>query len=542
MSQSAFLVILSSIAILASGDDACQFVGLRLGKTLSECEDRICTNLLLHSDTNGLVAENIALDYLSGHVTVVLCEWAESTRDQMLKSVTSISQGQELDLNSLISKFGDQINPALERLVYAELPADESALHAMRAVDLELLTIKSNEALFTHSVEILRVSQEMAQFWKLANHVLRLAFNTPRTSDNHNERYATWTHFVVDVASVLGSENIKVEHLSQLIHLLGRSRVRHREMAPYEFQFPPYPSLAAMNLHSLLTFAQSIDALGTDDRDMGDLTLFLEVVGDYITSPATDESAAQMMISSKIRAIICPNLESIFELAADEYEVLGNFTRYGLALLDLCKGQLRRGVSHIKLLSFLKDSAPCLSYTDSTILHLLDDLHKPDLAFSGGMDFASISDPFAFMNDLMHIFVETHTPLVRSADEFHNRQAFQAYHMAFGRLVGLFIGHPVGLRTRIPLNPEIGAAIREVDDPTRFGPQGLKLVLEPVFFIRLGIEEAVGPMWRMAVTDARWRLLFRPWSNSNNSPVFGFLHLKFVSRGCASCWLGWCAC
>ena len=510
MSQPAILVILSSIAILALGEDACQFMGLRFGKTMSECEDRICTKLLLHSDTNGLVAEDVASDYLSGHLTVVLCEWAESTRGQLLNSVASISQEQESDLNSVLRTFNEEINPALERLVYAESPADGSALNAMRAVDLQLLKIKSNEALFTRYVVVLQMSHEMGQFWKLANRVLRLAFNTPRTLDIHNERYATWIHFVVDVASVLGPENIKIEDLSHFMHLLGRSRVRHREMAPYEFQFPPYPSLASIRLYDLLNFVQSIDALGTDERDMGDLTVFLEGVGDYISSPATDESAAQMMISSKIRAVICPNLESIFELAADEYEVPGNFKRYGLALLDLCKGQLRRGVSHIKLLSFLKDSAPCLGYTDSTMLHLLDDLHKPDLAFSGGMDLASISDPFAFMNDLMHIFVETHTPLVRPADEFHNRQAFEAYHMAFGRLVGLFIGHPVGFRTRIPLNPEIGAAIREVDDPTRFGPQGLKLVLEPVFFIRLGIEETVGPMWRMAVTDARWRLLFRP--------------------------------
>ena len=429
-------------------------------------------------------------------------------------------------LERALSLFREKINPALARLVYSDRLPGPHALADMKAL-LDVLETVTSEQNIT-----LLASSELGEFWKLGNFAIQKGINIPQTIDMYKETTSGWIHFILDVVSITGHGLLQVEDLPLIADQLSRFPPRHRRFSEKDIVPPPPPFMHA-DAQGLTAMARSIDTV-LSVRDVPDdgFQNFMNMV-DRIQFYA-DGSSAESIMFFQLRNLVCPNLRRVFEGARVSANRLAAFRKRGLALIDFCKSYVS-GIRMIPLSILLEknlSSRPLYGGADAE--KLVVDLFNPETEWTGGLDPSLIPDRGGFMNRVLEVFVQTHQPvfkdmkgdMLKTAIDFDSREEFENRSIAFGRLLGLCFRYSATIGKFIKFPGPIVRAIRALDVSDFVKPQVVpgqrkrlpsdeyfdsvqRRIFEPIFFLRLGIQDVLGPAGVGLFSESEWREQFR---------------------------------
>lgn len=392
------------------------------------------------------------------------------------------------------------INPHLANMVDSDdEPADDAALIDLEDSSFPWSLASSNPDLWEEVKPRFLKSPQAHEFCKLANYLLRLA----ATSGIANHHIVGWLSFVTEIADFIGIEYFHPGHLSQVIRMLERYRGGHRELSPIDLEIRSQSPFVQAGPGFFVAIARSIDAFATDNVSIEDLLSFTEVL-DHIRPITFRTSAGEAIIYRQIQSKICPNLLQILENARIDYKEFKDFRPSGIKLVEICKAAPPSIDVNLVECSIVLggDISLPLQYADAH--RLLSDLHNPRIEWKGGLYLPRLANLSNFVNRVMVSFAESHKVPIRPAEEFETRQEFENYHLAFGRLLGLSIRHSLPMIPVEYLKPETAAAIRKSN------PERHAIDFEAVFHIRMGIEETLGPAWKIIFTQAEWKSFFSP--------------------------------
>jgi hypothetical protein len=445
------MMLSTSLVLRGMTRDPCWFIGLRLAKTVSFCSgENKCSDLFYDAEldeysdefgANGEVSCTDAYEYL-----------------------TSLRETDEYVLfapEHVLSDLSQTIHPGLERLLYSDEAPNEAIVSSMHWIDNALLQVSSS------IVDEISQTDEMRELLRLARLFADHLRQTPLRHDLYSASNAVYVHFLLDLFSLIDSSivgNMDLEPFIQLAHITNnahRHRVK-RERSARAIEIP------------VLQCAKAIEEIGNDSVSFSVLDL-LGAVGTVLPQ-SPDGSLADALLRLRMEAVICPRIVPVVEL-------LRRNLRVALSVLELC---LNSGP-----FSVLMDASMRLS-----VIPFPRTYSEADFSLVKSKAIVQGSD---------------NSVRFRTANDFPTRAEFESSMRNLGRAIGatfrdgqsLFLNNRFEPHLFVPLMKQLSEE-RMSDHlgvPIEFL---LERVYEPIFFIRIGICDVLGPAGILIFRHVEW--------------------------------------
>jgi hypothetical protein len=263
-----------------------------------------------------------------------------------------------------------------------------------------------------------------------------------------------------------------------------------------------------------------------DSVKSGQITRIVDFL--YIVMQAkTDDvhEASDAILMSKLRDAICPKLQDLVTLRIQGM-ITDLFVKAGLTMIDICKGHLASDflrLASLRLGLLFQEPGDPLLYADPADVDFLDNTQH----WIRGLDDDLVDDHQEFVEIAFQRFIEN-SGAVKLRDGYHefatpadfeSRILFENTMTGLGRALGLVIGYMARIRPTLRLRPGLDdALLKPVDEETiaaqldltraeRANPKlkslaVMRKVYDPIFYVRRGIRETIGPMGVYALGEA----------------------------------------
>ena len=504
--------------------DACYFVGLRMAKTVSNCQDGYCSNISFSTATG--LFQLSCMD--SPGLRPVTCQEAEETRQAVYASIPGVDQpllkrprrGVSRLPDILLNYFDDirlDIHSALRKLIFMDAPIQFHVAEIMAQSDQALLRMSGDDVFWQTYSTVVATAPEITELWRLWNLLLEKSLNSPNSYDIQTGLTAPFVHFLYDMGSVLGDIGLLPEQADLLVKVAGRYDPVHRQPYTREYRRALHAEMPAV------ARAIIIDELVARKRtELGPLfNIILNL------KHSSDRDASEWILRHKIIKGMCPKLTSIV-VSPIRADTVPFFTKACLSLIELCRDSLPsdrliaastqlglQGFSRIERLPF--DHPAHVDFFDAS------------LTWMRGLNSSLVPNPRDFASDALAVFVGTHRPVrdcgvvseFATPSNFASRDEFEKVMIAFGRAIGLAIAYKgliypavrlglfqfTAIRSKVSfelLKGVVSLTGAERSSPVIEEDAIMRKVYMPVFFIRRGIQDVLGPMGIDALNEAEW--------------------------------------
>lgn len=522
-------------------DDPCWFVGMYLAKTHSICVNNECSGIHW-LENRAIVAPLILIARISYPVSNVTCEEAAGLKESVVNSVPyEPSADPTKKIQGILEDVRTLIVPAGGALVYSNRRIGPMTLFGMRRVHDTILSLMKNQDNWPQIRRELLGSSIMEQLNHVSYLLSQLGINTPNSFDVHTGLTADFTHFVVDIGSFLGFGTFTD---SMLLLRMGWTTVAQMNVVNYRLPGPMELNIKTVEAHlgaqpqqlwMAKVLSQFVDTMNNNPQsvpyaDLLRMSAGFTVVLSRINIDTDNRiSAADAIVRYQLVKEVCPWIERVLEMI-DMKEV---WRKLGISLIELCSATV--GTFE------LARAARCLvSIQPTNPIPAGSSLMSSSVPWINGVD-PNIGDQKLFVIDTVKKFLRENDPVsfvdglgrFKPAKAFSNRDHFEATNIAFGRAIGLCIRHGIAVGDILTMDIIMAVAIRQLpeNEELYFFIRYLKLtdqldpalavqelVFEPVYYIRIGIRDVLGPAGLYMFPRDVWMRYFLsnlgPWASA----------------------------
>ena len=504
------LPILLSVTLAGAAKvDPCWFVGWRFAKTYSFCESSICYGIahVIRDDTIRPVA--IAG---SDEARKLNCDEAEAFTAEALSLIPVGEQTSDIDRG----KFLEELNESLEnglvldarRLFFgATAPLPRKAFQVMAWADFNLLRLLklTNEADWMELTNGLRSSAGYRKMLLTSAQINSWSLTAPNSLDVIPGHFGPLAHFIVDMIALIETPVTwpGKDGYVALTLLAGCGEHAHRK--PYRQEFlRKWMVFHEQGIAIQTSFAELIDYVS--ELDMSELRNLVHMVTTIDNRPSHEVMAAEAIIRHQLSTKGCRELlQRMPEIIA----VLRGQKKI-VTLLDFCRNSVTEDelIRASRLLS--------LSCNCKAMECLAEALPGFDVGPLAKMESIPQPDRRSNISSMMRHCLEVHQPLkkgiFKTHRDFDSYNAFQHSMQMLGRCIGFAVlqGEPIAkvLRMRRVLATTL---YNRLDEQVLAADRGVaelrqitSLVYEPVHFVRIGIQDIVGPLGVKVFSEIRW--------------------------------------
>ena len=534
-------------------DDPCWFVGLYIAKIPSHCLANVCSRINMMAELNFVCPVVFTADSIAAYRRIS-CQEASVIRERVIQSIP-VSENIDVPkkrprraiaampfrVKQVIDLLNETIIPAAKRLIFMDIPLDSYALEPMRAVHDMLVVLSKEGGEWVSYRSMIVGSQVFSDFSQLTRQALYTS-GSRAVSDSPNQ-LSELLHFLGDMAAFLGSRYHIMDPSSEnrVLHLAPLIRpVTYRPASAVELSSTSLAQLRGIEPDQL-GLARSIDhlCLLADNavsrlsiHSMAHLTSLALRLPENIFGLLEGSSASDALVGFQLQNDLCPKLDKLMMLPP----MKDVWRQVSLALMAFCSTGMylskRMGASlelakRVDLV--LRPPSIALSRIDEGVAML----------FAPGIDWSHelSGDPERYTDKIEYVFRrfnELYEPLVSSggaiifkpASAFGTRAEFESTSIALGRLIGLSVRYGVDMSITFNIEPYLIRVLHtprdtEIDELSRFLPSQqrsstdsltralLDKFFEPVFFIRMGFDDVIGPSGMSIMQPDDWYEYFR---------------------------------
>jgi hypothetical protein len=517
---SVLLIGFSYILVTGTSFDPCWFVAMRELRKPSSCntETKRCEGIFHRRDGGQGFSPYGDIE--------ISCDLAGQHAGSMFRNLPSGGMVESVDISYLLMT---KIVPALRKVVITGVcPSSmsdgvEQAIHDINLYLVDFIaTCDDISELNVMRLKLVSSESFLDYMSLLRFHLKKMSGSPLFDIRQQTDQIPTFAKLGFDILSV-----IQVDHDEDYLNLL----VSIRDGSPAA----RLPISVFHNVSDGYKIAALIETLSMRRSDMNLSIANLVYFFENLEFNRARHGAATEITIAHIRSSICPEIESVIS-----YMPRGpKWVSVASSLIALCSGvvsisSLARANQY--LLRYIENENP----TDRDWLLDVDDtevLQAAEALLRGGMDWvlpsfdSSIRDKSSFFVNILNVldpFVDAGEIVrLRIASEFESTEKFQNTMLAFGRLCGIYIlnGLKVGPLLRLPVeyyalihtyssvekdtiiellrSNDVIEGLEDVEEVV------FEFVTEPIFFIRLGMKELLGPAGVEMFTPLEWSDLFR---------------------------------
>ena len=492
-------------------DESCQMIGSFFAKTYSRCdrETRFCTDFVRTAGSGVFMPEELASS-LSIAFELVDCDEA------LAETAVLLNRGSVLDPDKTaesITELLHNVSRALYGALYREAfePNDKLVI-AMSHLVHETIDLAS------HDWDDFRAKSATISFdWFLfiMERIMTKAVHSGYSMDTHEPFWSNIYQIMFDLGAfypqIAGVTRLR-QGIIQLPCLLFLPE--HRAPYPQEahVQIGPPDSLGAS-----VETTEAIELLAS--AAVGRATDFslehMDLIGRMFYVPSDTLGASASILHYYLRTRLCPLVGEVLSFLRSLRDLPKHrFSRWALSLLHVCRFSAPvaiLGRMSIEIGQYLTDFPEnaiidLVNAKPNDLIRLLIDEPQPWLGELG-------SDPVGLVFDFREELMQYFSPFVEIEDEvsgarFMSRKEwtdsveYESIMIAYGRVIGLCIRYGVPLQM-LGLHPVVVDLLKSpqaVEKETIRNGLGLGLeeditieVLEPIYFVRSGIVDTMGP-------------------------------------------------
>ena len=480
--------------------DPCWFIGLRLAKTPSSCVRGFCKGIIFQD--NQVLPES-----LGAEVSPVTCGSASRIMqtylaEQDFKRVKSES----VDVSAVVELFAIVVNPDSRRMLLegGTEPLEPATVAAMGAIDQILLQLfkESNEGEWRHIRDNLSRTETFESFLRLGDLIFRWIQTMRSRSEDVASRRTTFAHFFFDMFSLFGRQdglmiNLMAAATSEAISHPVEHRRRHEmeSYQPIEFFGTGFRGIAVLMTETLVNRGQ------LSEKKIRALARSIVMIDSHA---APDQSAAVAILLYQLRSHLCPIIHEIVQASHLWATELVTET---IAFINLCRGHAwsQRLIDASVSVSPRGHSPYWLRSSDRRLI--IQNLKRNDVPWANGLGESEARCTAATAFYSLVGFVELHNPLVRKGQFnilrpkafFNSEQDFEDTMKGLGRAIGLCARYTQPMGVALRLHPYFFQAIYDAVDPRLLldlfelpEAEQRDWINEPIFFVRLGIQDVLG--------------------------------------------------
>ena len=514
------LLILSVFLTDATRTDDCRFVGLRMAKIVSSCENLICANLAFHEVKGKYVYYSPIAAGLRG----VSCEEASQVRSEISRSeepALKVRRKAVTRIPPIVSEITSSIHQVIQisfrNFLFMDKPLSESDIDVFAEVDQALLRMDNHGEFWQRYAPVIQSSDGFAQlkkFWRL---LVEKIINTPTSYDVLRPETAKIVHFMYDLGSLFEDIEIVAE---EALAMMGGGVVNpavHRPIYATEYTF------SLENIPNPVRIARVID--NAERATAEEFLPFVDFI--HLLKTPENDSADSAILRNQIQRKICGNLYHYIKKT--KQMLLGPFfIKTSVTMIHLCVGKAER--------RHLKAASRCLGLHVSRPKKQLSSVDFTDdsLPWIAGLNRTDIRYPGPFLSKALRTFIVEHRPVKRWLGkrafstwlDFEPPSKFEPTMRGLGRAIGLMVMNKVKLDHLRLLPESVFRAIREnqpvdvlfgdipkfkfeKDDPAHMEAAVIRNVNEPVSHIRRGVQDVLGPLGLDTLTEEEWLAFLR---------------------------------
>ena len=511
-----------------SSNDPCWFVGLRFAKVQSVCTHNICEGLQFLKESGVVVTSQYmgkSVPVMCGDAMKWLDEYRSSNQDADRTRSDSRSNGDGIphDVTASLADMQAHILPSLHRLMFKHTHIEGMALKWMDRIHRCLLKHFFQSSDWENIRKYIRSSPEFAEVVIWWNKFTEWSSFMPMSFAGLT---AQPTHFFFDLMSLIGpveevdlsfraivdltrdavssSVQYRGRHVREFVHLIGM-----------DFDGSPQETVEIASL--LSEFHRDPSALSLIPR-------FIQFIASLPISLSPPVSAAETLIRYQISAHMCPRIHVIIGASG----LWRANKRQAVQFIHHCLPFVIRHIDTITasiMLTFSAEGHPLLATRN--VAQLTHKLIDPTFPWSSGFS-TEIPPPLIESNLrlLFHRFIAYYNPRLRMANDkyvyrrrskFPSNELFESVTRGFGRLMGLMFRYGIEFADILQLPTELLRAVSDEELLTTVGPPKVVLwnnclkqtfldqnVYEPIFYIRLGLRDALVPAGIFAIGKDAW--------------------------------------
>lgn len=507
------LFLLLTLAV-ANKVDPCWFIGLRLAKTPSICAENLCKNIGIHQ---GRVASSVLIE---GTVPVT-CESAVGLMEQWFadqEPEERETKRARLDIPDLtaVSKLLEEIViPDSRRMLFSggKEQLQTSTIAAMAEIDQKLIQyFKKSSA---EDWAAISRSPAFKSFLHLGDLVIWWIRSMRCSLKTVVPIRVAFIHFYFDILSLFAKQDgWATTKVGWSTREAFRYAVSHRPMYAMEAHYP-------IDLNSILhkvlpnTAALLDEAVSKRGRlSDNQIKALARGISSIDGQLFDDQPAAIAIFRSQLEKHLCPIVHEIIQAS----RVWANIMRDTLSLIYLCRDRTSPQLLIDTSVSMIPRAESPQWLRASNELAILRNLKRNDVPWVNGLA-QSVHRRVTAMNLLVG-FVNKNKPLMQNGEFnvlkpkafFDSEIDFEDTMKGLGRAIGLCVRYwqPVGIPLR--LSPDYFRAINEEVDPELLLdllqlPSVQEWVQEPIFFVRLGMQDVLGVAGLYVFSPQVWRML-----------------------------------
>jgi hypothetical protein len=530
--------------------DACNFVGLRLAKTISACVESFCSGIG-YVPSDGVMVPNTIEGTERQRVS---CVEAENLADRILTSST-VTGDEEVharkrsrrtaafpshELKEITDKLFPDICERVKKLLWNNEPIPRYMHQTLGDIDSTLLKllVSESEGDWLRIKEYITSSIGYRELIEVGSALVQQTVLVPHSVDVLTGKTAQVIHFLLDIFSVLGvppafvfTDAVFYSTSQNLFANPVTYRLRHGGEVGSSLA-----TAFAMSPRQLVMVAQAMSLFASNHPRVPTslVSIFLRFIS---TRTVGSESTAESIMMAQLHREVCPKIAEILQRSPPG---LGSNTKEGVSLIHHCRDQvpLFRLIDASIALSVEGPIRPLvtLQETGETIARAL---YASDIPLLGGVSFRSSVGPGVkhfVVTDVIVIYKELHSPFIRKSDgvfvlksatKFSSRTEFEKTMTGLGKAIGLGVLYQVPFSELLRIDQILLTAIhRSVDygalrEALRLPQKDLRTVeritkamddwaFEPIWYIRKGIREILGPAGVFAISNREWDALANP--------------------------------
>jgi hypothetical protein len=514
--------------------EGCNFVGFRLIKIQSLCVNGFCSKIRKTPDNrlestflqDNLLpcseAESIALD--------ILRPYAPSEEEHVRKRARTSS----LLLEDSLRDIADSVCLAIMN----NEDLDGSVISRMKEVDEALLkAAASASGTWGNHRELLLMNANIGRLFACGSTLLKQIGYVPNAIDTVGGPTGGILHFLYDLFSVVGvppGTDMGKNTRYAAKQIFRKRAVLHRPLYANEVRIDNNDH-SEISLRTSLMLAQTTGKLSDGKRlSSSELGLFVRFVSSLPSFDLTSTSRALLWV--QFQREICPKLKNVIDSVPDFLEI----RRIAISVIHHCTqdAPLKMRFEASFALENTGPTRPRNPLTN-TVERIARDFHDSNNSFVGEFEFPLFvigGRVKGFAEQTVTRFLKLFKPIgakrFKSRTQFESGTEFEHTMTGLGRVLGFAALQNAAFGPRLKIDQILLTAIhRPVDRETLAGSLNLgkkwsrtprlltqalnEFVHEPVWFIRAGIRDVLGPAGIYAISDAEWDdLLIRPKTNS----------------------------
>jgi hypothetical protein len=506
---------ISQICNASPGLDPCRFVGFRFGKAESTCGNGTCSGFIRKAGSTRLSPVFKSTDGIpvsceeAGHImNEYFRTHGPSKEVRPFRNTRSVPLEIQTALDSLLTT----VVPAIGGMLFLRTVIDEEVRRTMRSIDeafIGHLRQPANREMLRSSIVSSPGFHELERLWK---ETLNWSGSVPLAIDVDSGFTAPFLHFYLDLFSILDDRvEMRSCDFSLYLPIVAGNQTGYRPDFE-EFEFSGIPKSSLTHPPNALRLAESIYRVTANPGDSEAASCAIVLISRLASSDASP--ATQALLGLQVVSEFCPLLANILTIGKHHWSRAIKLT---VSALAHCRGAIPESVLIQASLSLWQPRGghdllrePLLGPLVNEVVNLAfpwSDGFDPSvdqtniIAYNITKEFFAVTAPFVSVRGLQ---------LFRRKSSYQSRGVFEIAMRGLGRTIGLCIRYNGPCRELIPLSDDILQTIFEAHNSeslrqsmnldeifseytTSIEENILQFIYEPIFFVRIGIRDILGP-------------------------------------------------